>query len=52
MECKFCHAQMEEGTALCPACGRDNAEAPETAEDTAAETAPETASDAEAAPRD
>lgn len=50
MECKFCHAQMEEGTTLCPACGRDNAEAPETAEDTAAETAPETASDAEAAP--
>lgn len=59
MECKFCHAQMEEGTTLCPACGRDNAEAPETAapeapvetaEDTAAETAPETASNAEAAP--
>ena len=26
MECKFCHAQMEEGTTLCPVCGKDNTE--------------------------
>lgn len=25
MECKFCHQQMDEGTTLCPHCGKDNA---------------------------
>jgi len=30
MECKFCHQQMDEGSTLCPHCGKDNA--PETTE--------------------
>lgn len=25
MECKFCHQQMDEGSTLCPHCGKDNA---------------------------
>ena len=25
MDCKFCHQQMDEGTTLCPHCGKDNA---------------------------
>lgn len=48
-KCKFCQAQLEEGSTLCPSCGKDNAEAEtgaqeviaeETAEVTAEETAP------------
>jgi dihydroxyacid dehydratase/phosphogluconate dehydratase len=26
MNCKFCNAELPEGLALCPACGKDNAE--------------------------
>lgn len=30
MKCKFCNAELEEGSTLCPACGKDNAAAEET----------------------
>lgn len=30
MNCKFCNAEMEEESTLCPACGKDNAETEET----------------------
>jgi len=45
--CKYCEAEMEEGSTLCPACGKDNVEAEEavveTVEETAEEKAEETA---------
>lgn len=35
-KCKFCQAELEEGSTLCPSCGKDNAEAEETLEAAAA----------------
>ena len=56
MECKFCHAQMEEDAVLCPVCGRDNTEElPEEApvEETPVEEAAEEGESAgEAAPEE
>lgn len=47
MNCKYCDALLEEGSTLCPACGKDNAgEAPvvpEIPQDTTPETAPQAA---------
>lgn len=51
MECKFCHAQMEEGTTLCPVCGKDNteeAEATAPQEETAEKVVTEAAAEMEA----
>ena len=47
-KCKFCEAELEENSSLCPACGKDNAEA--AAEETAVEAveATETAEAVEA----
>lgn len=42
-KCKFCEAELEENSSVCPKCGKDNAEAPEaavTAEAPASEPAP------------
>lgn len=51
-KCKYCQADLEENTTLCPSCGRDNAaeEAPVTGGETAPVSAEETASAEEAAP--
>ena len=48
-KCKFCQAELEENVTLCPACGKDNAEAEEVtaAEETAAPEAELTAEEAE-----
>lgn len=35
-KCKFCQAELEEGSNLCPSCGKDNAEVEETMEAAAA----------------
>lgn len=50
MECKFCHAQLEDGSTVCPVCGKDNTEEPETAalQETSAEETAETAAQMEA----
>lgn len=46
-KCKFCQAELEEGVTLCPACGKDNAEAvPEAEEAAAPEAAEETVAEA------
>ena len=39
-KCKFCQAELEEEVTVCPSCGKDNAEAEETAtvEETVAES--------------
>lgn len=29
MKCKYCQAELEEGSTVCPECGMDNAEMPE-----------------------
>ena len=42
-KCKFCEAELEENSSVCPKCGKDNAEAPAAAvteEVPAAEAAP------------
>ena len=43
-KCKYCQADLEENTTLCPSCGRDNAaeEAPVTDGETAPVSAEET----------
>lgn len=53
-KCKFCDAQLEENSMVCPSCGKDNAEEKTGAEETKAETAAveETASQAEPAPEE
>ena len=45
MKCKFCEALLEEGSTLCPACGKDNAEEVEEILEEAAEQAEETVSE-------
>lgn len=50
MNCKYCSEPLEDGVTLCPACGKDNAEAVEPAEEAAPEEGTEeTVSQAEAA---
>lgn len=50
MNCKYCSEPLEDGVTLCPACGKDNAEAVEPAEEAAPEEGTEeTASQAETA---
>ena len=59
MNCKFCQAELEEGSSICPACGRDNdavevapiEQAPETAEQSPKE-APEKTPDEKKPPQD
>lgn len=46
-KCKYCQAELEEGSTLCPSCGKDNAEVEETME--AAAVAEETTSAEETA---
>ncbi len=51
MNCKYCSEPLEDGVTLCPACGKDNAEAIEPAQEAAPEEGTEeTVSQAEAAP--
>ena len=42
MNCKFCEAELPEGVTLCPACGKDNEEAPVVEEISAEEVVLET----------
>ena len=40
--CKFCQAELEEGSSICPGCGKDNAESvQEPAEETLPDSGPE-----------
>lgn len=41
MNCKYCNAELAEGTSVCPACGKEQAEVEETTLEAAKETASE-----------